>query len=123
MTYYTNFFNAQLRNPSKGDWVHLIKKDLIDFDISENFEQISKMNKKKFSKKVAIACKKFTLKRLLTKKDGHEKGQTLQYSRLKMNEYFSSHAFSTNEVNFLFKIRSEMLNVKNKEKLFTCLQK
>ena len=52
-----NFLKAQLRNPSKGDWVHLIKSDLNDFKINENLEQISKLGKNKFKKKVAIACK------------------------------------------------------------------
>jgi len=36
-----NFLKAQLRNPSKGDWVHLIKSDLNDYKINENLEQIS----------------------------------------------------------------------------------
>ena len=103
---------AQLRNPSKGDWVHLIKSDLNDFEINENLEQISKLGKNKFKKKVAIACKKFTLKKLLMKKDGHEKGQNLHYNQLKMNRYFSSDKFSTSDAKFLFKIRAEMLNVK-----------
>ena len=42
------FFKAQLRNPSKGDWTEIVKADLIDFNILESFDELSKIKKKTF---------------------------------------------------------------------------
>ena len=49
-----------MRNPSKGDWIYLVKDDLKDFNISESFDEISEMSEYAFKKRVAIACKKYT---------------------------------------------------------------
>ena len=61
-------FNAQLRNPTKGDWPEIVKKDLVDFDIKLSFEQIKAMKKNKFKKIVKEACKAFSFKKLMNEK-------------------------------------------------------
>ena len=106
-------FNAQRKNPYKGDWVELVEKDLEDFNITETFEEISNMKKEIFKKKVSQACKKITLKYLLREKERHKKGYHLNYQRLEIRDYLVSDKFTTAESKLLFKLRTEMLEVKS----------
>ena len=62
-------FRAQLRRPTKGDWSEIVEKDLNDFEIKFNLEDIQKTKESVFKKRVIDACKKFTLKQLLSKQD------------------------------------------------------
>ena len=48
-------FKAMVRDPSKGDWIELVKKDLIDFNINLSFEEIGKMKVDNFKNKVKEA--------------------------------------------------------------------
>ena len=43
----SRFFKAQLRNPSRGDWCEIVKKDLIDFEFTESLEEFSKLTHNK----------------------------------------------------------------------------
>ena len=109
----SKFFKAQLRNPSKGDWTELIKQDSIDFKISESFEEIAKLSKNVFKKKVASACKRYAFDKLISdrnNKDG-SKGKDLTYTKLKTENYLINEKFSPQESKLLFKLRSRMLNV------------
>ena len=45
-----------------------MKEDLLDFKITESFDQISKIKKNTFKKKVAAACRQYTLSNLNNKK-------------------------------------------------------
>ena len=108
------FFKAQLRNPSKGDWTEIIQKDLIDLEISDSFEEIAKLSKNVFKKKVASACKRYAFDKLISdrnNKDG-SKGKDLTYTKLKTENYLINEKFSPQESKLLFKLRSRMLNVK-----------
>ena len=40
-----------IENPTPGDWIELVQKDLKDFGIKESFIEISKMKKEYFKKK------------------------------------------------------------------------
>ena len=57
-----------MRNPSKGDWTEIVKADLIDFNIIESFDELSKIKKEAFKNKIKAACRKFTFEKLLNKK-------------------------------------------------------
>ena len=105
-------FKAMMRNPSKGDWIELVQKDLIDYEIGESFEQIGKIKAETFKKKVKKAGRKYSFNKLITEKLKHKKGNLLKYSELKIQNYLISDNFTTKESKFLFKIRTHMLNVK-----------
>ena len=105
------FYKAQLRNPSKGDWTEIVKEDLIDFKIEETFDQLSKISKKVFKKKISAACRQFSFEKLMNKKGS--KSKTLTHSELKTASYFTSQIFNSKECKFLFKIRARMLQVKD----------
>ena len=102
-------FVAQMRNPTKGDWPQIVKKDLTDLNINFSFEEIKK---DKFKKIVKEACKKYSFKKLMNKKDRHEKGRNIKYNELKIQNYLVSEVISTQEAKMLFKIRSEMIDTK-----------
>ena len=83
----SKFFHAQKRNPTKGDWVQIVKQDLVDFGIEENFEKIGQMKKEKFKEIVIKACKKISFDKLVKEKANHSKGQNLVFKDLKMSTY------------------------------------
>ena len=43
-TILLNFFNAQAKNPCKGDWINTVMEDLSHLQICETFEEIKKMS-------------------------------------------------------------------------------
>ena len=65
----TNVFKAQIRNPLKGDWVEIVRKDLTDFKMNISFEEISKKKENDFKKEVTKACKKFAFDMLMKEKE------------------------------------------------------
>ena len=89
-----------------------MKKDLTDLNINFSFEEIKKIKKDKFKKIVKEACKKYSFKNLMNKKDRHEKGRHIKYNELKIQNYLVSEVISTQEAKMLFKIRSEMIDTK-----------
>ena len=84
----TKFFRAQLREPTKNDWVSQIKDDLIDLDIEDDFDEIKNMTKAKFSKLVKDAYKEKAFDDLLLLQENHSKGSNLVYGELKMRRHF-----------------------------------
>ena len=105
-------FISQIRNPTKGDWPQIVKKDLADFNITFSFEEIKKIKKDKFKRIVKEACKKYSYKKLMNKKAGHEKGKHIKYNQLKIANYLVSDNITTEEAKMLFKIRTDMIEVK-----------
>ena len=114
MNQWLDFFKAQLRNPSKGDWTEIVKKDLVDFEIFESFDQIAKLSTNVFKKKAATACKKYAFQKLINDKNSADKskGRNLTYSKFKTMNYLISGQLSPQEAKLMFKLRSRMLNVK-----------
>ena len=108
----TNVFKAQVRNQLKGDWVQIVKKDLEDFEISASFENIAKMKEELFKKEVTNACQKYTFKELMKEKEKREKGENLTYKKLDMQSYLYCDKIKSRDAKFLFKIRTEMLDVR-----------
>ena len=115
-------FRAQLRRPSKGDWTEMVKKDLEDFKINLSFDKIKRTSKDSFKKIVILACKKYSFNNLLLKqtkrqeKSENSKGNKLKYSKLQMQNYLSSSKITMKEAKLLFKIRTNMLEVKKNYK-------
>ena len=93
-----------------------MKKDLEDFDIKLSFEQIKAMKKNKFKQIVKEACKSYSFKKLLTEKAKHKKGSKLTYNKLKIQKYLITDKISTKEAKLLFKVRTEMIEVKQNYK-------
>ena len=79
------FFQLQLKNPIKGDWVSTCLSDLSDLQINESLEEIRNMSKTKFKNKLKskILVKAF---HYLQSKRG-SKYREIKYTILEMSEY------------------------------------
>lgn len=104
------FFQTMIRKPTKGDWIEIVRKDLQDFDIKESFHELTTIKSEILKRKVKTACKKYSFNILMNQIK--KKGETLIFKDLEMQEYLKSQRLNTSEAKFLFKIRSEMLQVK-----------
>ena len=113
------FFEAQISNPVKGDWVVTVKKDLEDLGINQTFLEFAQMSKthakKMIREKVEIAAFNY----LSELKSTHSKARNLQYSRLRLQSYLKSDPsdLSIQEKQFAFAARTRMLDVKGNFKI------
>lgn len=113
------FFEAQISNPVKGDWVVTVKKDLEDLGINQTFLEFARMSKthakKMIREKVEIAAFNY----LSELKSTHSKARNLQYSRLRLQSYLKSDPsdLSIQEKQFAFAARTRMLDVRGNFKI------
>ena len=79
------FFELQLKNPIKGDWVSTCLNDLSELEIKETLEEINEMSAYRFKK---LLKSKIEIKALeyLQRKRG-SKGKEIRYTKLEMSEY------------------------------------
>ena len=97
------FFNLQMKEPVRGDWVSQIKIDLKELDILETFEELQSMTHSMFMKKIKLQIMKKALEYLLGKRK--RKGIEIEYKNLEMADY-------------LLPINAE-LNIENKRRMFS----
>ena len=98
-----NFFQLQLKSPSKGDWVTGCLKNLKDLEIVLTLEEIQMMPYLQFKKMLNLKIKKAALLYLTQKQK--TKGGDIQYSELRMSEYLLPN--------------NEDLSIENKQKIFS----
>ena len=122
--------NAQIEAPVKGDWVHLVKQDILDLKLDLTIENIATMSKHQLKWLLKSAVKAEAFIYLSDIQSGHSKTKNLQYSGLKLQPYLSSQRETTiKQKATLFKLRTRMLNVRDNFKsgkedvLCKCCQK
>ena len=103
-----SFFITQWYKPCKGDWTEQVKEDLSDFKIPPSLEYVGEKSKYCFKKLVKQRAKQFTLDKLLVKKAKHSKMINLNYSELKMQDYFMKEDFDNYQKKTIFKLRTRM---------------
>ena len=106
------FFQAQLRNPTKGDWCQSVLKSLGDLKLDLNFNQIKLLKKEQLQKMVKSACEKSALEYLNQIKLKHSKVMDLQHKCWGKQEYLKPNQISIQEAKFIFLLRTRMLDVK-----------
>ena len=102
------FFMTQWINPTKGDWTETIKDDLKDYNISEDLDEIKKKSKsstKHYLKKIG---REKTLSQLLLQKGKHSKMKNLEYTELKIQDYFLLPGIRVDQARNIFKFRTRM---------------
>ena len=118
------FFELQLNNPVKGDWVSTCLSDLLELEIKQTLEEIKSMSAYKFKN---LLKSKIEIKALeyLQRKRG-SKGQEIECKTLEMSEYllpFNS-KLNIEEKRRLFEMRNRMskipINFGNKEEKCIC---
>ena len=102
------FFITQWFNPDKGDWSELVKEDLKDFGINNDFELIKKMKPKMFKTLVKKKVNEYALQKLNEMKGGRSKMKHLKYTEIKMQTYMKSNNITMKEALNLFKFRTRM---------------
>ena len=108
----SKFFVAQYEKPTKGDWWFDVKKDLIDLELEMSLEEIKRMSKNSFKRRIKSAVEKVSLKYLNNKKFEKTKLKDLCYEDLKMQEYLKSSDLKISERKLLFQLRTRMIDVK-----------
>ena len=102
------FFMTQWHNEIQGDWTQEIKENLDDFGIPCDFDGIKSMSEYSFKALVKRKAKEYALKILQEMQSTHSKMSNLNYSELKLQEYFNTPGISRTEMLNLFKWRVKM---------------
>ena len=107
--------NAQIKSPSKGDWISDIIKILEDLDINKTFEEIKIMPKKTLSNIVKLSIEKLAFSYLIAIQKQKKKGKEINYSNISLQPYFrpreNINLISQREI---FALRSQMNNFEAK---------
>ena len=90
-----------------------MKRDLEDLELNYEFDDIKKLSKKSWLKRVKEFCKSKAFEDLTDNQIENSKGGNLGYGSLKMRDYLKTKNINKNQAILLFKIRTRMVNVKN----------
>ena len=107
------FLLAQMDSPKDGDWWLTVLDDISELQLDISLDDIKRMSKECFKKKVkhAASAKAFTW--LNEKKQNLKKIKNVCNEKFEMNQYFSSSILSTDQKKILFQLRSKMLPLKS----------
>ena len=103
---------AQKRKPAKDDWVNSIKNDKILLEIDEDDNKYKTIKPKKFKSKIKIKIREKTFNYLKEKQMNHSKVKEIKYETFKQQKYMSNYSFTQNDIDLLFKLRTNMIDVK-----------
>ena len=84
------FFQTQLKNPTKKDWVKTVEEDLKNLKIELNFDEIKKMSKASMKRLLNEAIVRKALQRLNIMKGNHSKVMNINHTNLKMQNYLKA---------------------------------
>ena len=103
---------AQGDNPTKGDFVKLVEKDLERMEENLDFTEIQSMTSRDFKKLIKSKTKSTAFKRIKMLQSKHSKIQHIEYDDLRCQSYMTSPIFTNTEVNLLHSLRSRSLDCK-----------
>ena len=105
-------YQAMKEDPSKDDWVNLVKTDLEDIGMNPDSDvEISVMSKDEFKKLVKKKVREKTFKYLEGIKQSHKKVKDVVHDNLnKPQEYLTSNLFDNKEKTLLYNLRSQSEN-------------
>ena len=108
------FLKTQLKTQKPKDWTTQVLKDLKEFQIELNLEELKDIKKSKLKRILKKAVDEKAFEKLTDLKNGHSKVMNLKYSKLKMRNYLKANRFriSLEECQEIFKIRSRVTDVK-----------
>ena len=108
------FFQTQLKNRKKKDWISVVLKDLKDISSELNKEEIRSMKKTELKRIVNKAITEKAFQRLSRLEENHSKVKNLIYSDFKMQNYLkpSRVKATKSEIQTIFELRSRVTDVK-----------
>ena len=99
-------YKSQKKNPVKGDWVDMVKKDFANIEMEMIEEAIQSESKLVYKNRVKKHIRMYMLSELKKKQEGHNKISNICYNDLKTQEYLKTHMLNNHEVFLLFSLRS-----------------
>ena len=116
------FFWCQWLSEQKDDWVNVVRKDLKDFGICLQLNQIEKYSSQRWKIYIKKSARKYEFRELLVVKDSKNKTKKLVYENLEMQDYLKCFEKDLSQV--LLRYRMSMSNFsgnfKNGEKIKPC---
>jgi acyl-CoA hydrolase len=98
-------FNAQVKFPSKSDWVSQAKKYLLDCEINLTDSEIAMKSSYQFKSLLRKKINQKSIDYLTGQQMRHSKSQFLHQNE-SMKEYLKTDTLSTKQKQMLFKMRS-----------------
>ena len=109
------YFQAQLNNPTKKDWVTTVKEDLKILNMEDkNFDIIRKMKKTSFVYLIQKKTNQLVYETLEKAKKKHSKVRKLEHSCIKIQKYLQPNKMkmSREEAQLIFAMRCRVTEVK-----------
>lgn len=115
-------FLAQKLNPSQGDFVNIVEKDLKDLNLTH--EEVAELSKTQLKATLKKNAKSAAFEQLETTLLTHTKVKDIKYKHLEMQMYLKSDELSCEEIKTLTSFRSNCTrNIRsNFKKMFTNLE-
>ena len=113
---------AQLKKGRQGDWASQVLKDLEDFKINLELEEIQNLSIDKYKSLVKVGALNFAFERLIIRKDSRKsenaKAKNIKYTQLKMADYLTSDNIDATieEKRWMFQCRVEDIDIKGNKR-------
>ena len=107
------FFDSQLRNPGKNDWVLTIRKNLEELEIVLDVDHIQMTTENQFKTLVEKAIDDKCLEYLEKEKNKKQKVKHIQFDKLEMQNYLHPGLITTHQAKQIFLLRCRMLETKD----------
>ena len=105
------FFITQWKYPAaRNEWTEQVKRDLNDFGLSANLEEMKKISSYSFKNQVKIKAREFAFLSFLEMKEKHSKLENLFYRDLKLQSYLNSEDITHIEAQCIYSYRTRMFN-------------
>ena len=103
-------YQAQKKDPCKGDWCELVQSDMDMVEINMDDNTIRNMSKKVFKAYVKKCVKSAAFQNLRNLQSGHTKVKNIEYSKPSLQPYLCSESFTSEESSLLFNMRANCIN-------------
>ena len=90
-----------------------VKDDLEELNIQLSEKELISMSKYRFKKLIKTKISLAAFEYLENLRNGHKKGKNINYDKLDIQNYMTSNQLNNEEKTLLFKLRTEMTNVKS----------
>jgi hypothetical protein len=102
-------YEAQKENPTKGDFIELIKADMNLIGVDLDDDLIEKMDINVYKKHIKSKIRESAFKYLCYEKTKHKKVSNIIYDKFTAQDYIKSTKFTNAEVELLIAFRSNMV--------------
>ena len=113
-------FEAQKLDPKKGDFLQQIENDKEMIKLGLSDQEIEVMDRATYCIFVKTKVRTAAFIYLQEMQERHSKARNIKYHKFKMQEYMSDASMSTEDMNFLFALRTRTLRGIKKGNVSKC---